>query len=477
MTASDLLAVATEAAARQLSRDLEEPDWLLDERLDAVRLVAELPDESNTLWTTYLDLRPVRFEDVALQGAQDGGRVPREAEAASLPEGAAALINIADGRIIGRVRSQGAADAGVFVGTFAEALADPRLAPILRAAIESGGGIAENDRFGQVSRAIASVGVFIHVPDGVELAGPIVVRWSMAEPGRALVSRTVVVLGERARAGLLEELEGPDAEEPSAPDAGVDPAADSATTQSHWWGTSEVTLGDGAALDLAGLQDFDPATVAFVSRTATTGRDAALTWALAHVGGAWSKSRIDNHLIGQGSSVHQAEIAFGGASQVFDLSSYTRHVGTDTTGDLLSKGVFQDRARAYIKGLIRIDRSAHGTDSYLGEFGMLLAKKARSVTIPSLEIDQPDVRRASHASSVAPIDESQVFYAMTRGLSQDEARKAITLAFLEPVVARIPLPDVQERLRERLELKWVEAHGGSVEGAGSERVLTGSSAA
>ena len=91
---------------------------------------------------------------------------------------------------------------------------------------------------------------------------------------------------------------------------------------------------------------------------------------------------------------------------------------------------------------------------------MLLAKKARSVTIPSLEIDQPDVRRASHASSVAPIDESQVFYAMTRGLSQDEARKAITLAFLEPVVARIPLPEVQERLRARLELKWVEAHGG-----------------
>ena len=305
------------------------------------------------------------------------------------------------------------------------------------------------------------------MPDGIELEGPIVVRWSIVEPGRALVSRTVVVLGERARAGLLEELEGP---APSLRES------DSAT-QSQWWGTSEVVLGDGAALDVAGLQDFDPTIVSFVSRTATAGRDAALTWALAHVGGAWSKSRIDNHLLGQGSSVHQAEIAFGGASQIFDLSSYTRHVGTDTTGDLLSKGVFQDRARAYIKGLIRIDRSAHGTDSYLGEFGMLLAKKARSVTIPSLEIDQPDVRRASHASSVAPIDESQVFYAMTRGLSQDEARKAITLAFLEPVVARIPLPDVQERLRARLELKWVEAHGGSVEGAGSEGVLTGSTAA
>jgi Fe-S cluster assembly scaffold protein SufB len=464
VTEAHLLAAATEATARQLSRDLEEPDWLLDERLDAVRRVAELPDESNTLWTTYLDLRPVRFDEVTPYGVADSGRVPPSAEDVPLPEGAAALVHIADGHVVGRVRSRQATDAGVFVGTFTEALGDPRLASILQSAVDGGRSIATDDRFGQVSRAIASIGVFVHVPDGVELEGPIVIRWSVLEPGRALVSRTVVVLGVRARAGLLEELEGTG-------------AASDLATQSQWWGTSEAVLGDGAALDLAGLQDFDSTIVSFVSRTATAGRDAALTWALAHVGGAWSKSRIDNHLLGQGSSVHQAEIAFGGASQIFDLSSYTRHVGTDTTGDLLSKGVFQDRARAYIKGLIRIDRSAHGTDSYLGEFGMLLAKKARSVTIPSLEIDQPDVRRASHASSVAPIDESQVFYAMTRGLSQDEARKAITLAFLEPVVARIPLPDVQERLRARLELKWVEAHGGAVERAGSDAVLTGSTAA
>ncbi len=479
MTSTHLLAAATEAAARQLSDDLEEPDWLLDERLDAVRLVAELPDESNTLWTTYLDLRPVHFDDVTAYGPVDAGLVAPAAEDVPLPEGAAALIHITDGRVVARVRSAAAEAAGVFVGTFAEALAEPRLATALRSAIDGGRSIAADDRFGQVSRAIASIGVFVHVPDGVELAGPVVVRWSIDEPGRALVSRTVVVLGERARAGLLEELEGPETDTEPTQDAAAstEGETDASVAQSHWWGTTEAVLGDGSSLDVAGLQDFGPTTVGFVSRTATTGRDATLTWALAHVGGAWSKSRIDNHLIGQGSSVHQAEIAFGGASQIVDLSSYTHHVGTDTTGDLLSKGVFQDRARAYIKGLIRIDRSAHGTDSYLGEFGMLLAKKARSVTIPSLEIDQPDVRRASHASSVAPIDESQVFYAMTRGLSQDEARKAITLAFLEPVVARIPLLAVQERLRDRLEVKWVEAHGGMVDHAASEGMLTDSTAA
>jgi Fe-S cluster assembly scaffold protein SufB len=116
--------------------------------------------------------------------------------------------------------------------------------------------------------------------------------------------------------------------------------------------------------------------------------------------------------------------------------------------------VFTDRARGYIKGLIDIQRTARGTDSFLGEFSMLLTRKARSVTVPSLEIDQPDVRRASHSSSVAPIDEGQIFYLMSRGLDRETARRTIVLGFLEPVVARIPLPEVQERLRGLLEEKW-----------------------
>mgnify|MGYP006370817729 CR=1 FL=1 len=90
---------------------------------------------------------------------------------------------------------------------------------------------------------------------------------------------------------------------------------------------------------------------------------------------------------------------FGSGRQLFDLTSYTRHIGAYTTGDLLSKGVFLDRARGYFKGMIAIERTATGTDSFLGEFAMLLAKAARWVTIPSLEIDQPDCRRAAHASN------------------------------------------------------------------------------
>ena len=152
--------------------------------------------------------------------------------------------------------------------------------------------------------------------------------------------------------------------------------------------------------------------------------------------------------------MRQVEIGFGSGTQLFDLTSYTRHIGQDTTGDLLSKGVFLDRSRGYIKGLIEINKSAKGTDSFLGEFSMLLDRKARSVTIPSLEIDQPDVRRAAHSSSAGPIDETQVFYLMSRGIDRETARKFIVLGFLEPVVARVPLASAQERLRHLLEAKW-----------------------
>ncbi len=96
---------------------------------------------------------------------------------------------------------------------------------------------------------------------------------------------------------------------------------------------------------------------------------------------------------------------------------------------------------------------------------MLLDRKARSVTIPSLEIDQPDVRRAAHSSSAGPIDESQVFYLMSRGIDRETARKFIVLGFLEPVVARVPLADAQDRLRELLERKWPGSAGAAAPAA------------
>ena len=429
------LPFAGEEFVRRISELNAEPEWLLADRLAALKLYNELPVETNNLFTLYVDLRAAKFDEISTYESADYATNVAE----TLPEGAAALIQIAEDKVVARAFSAEAIEAGLVVDTFANVL---RSNPdSLKTALDGGATLPADDKFAQFARSHAAIGIYVNVPPGAALDKPIVLRWAAGQPGKGLVSRSLIDVGEGASASVFEE------QVPSVEHTESD-------AQSLWWGTTEVRLARGASLNFSAQQDFGQNTLAFVNRHSTLEQDAQLNWALASVGAQIHKSRIDNQLVGRGSSVKQVEIGFGGGRQLFDATSYTRHIGQDTTGDLLSKGVFLDRARGYYKGMIDIQRSAKGTDSFLGEFAMLMTKQARSVTIPSLEIDQPDVRRASHASSVGPVDESQVFYLMSRGIPRETARKFIVLGFLEPVVSRIPLAEAQDRLRHLLEEKW-----------------------
>ncbi len=327
----------------------------------------------------------------------------------------------------------------------------------VRDQLAEGGALPASDKFAQLTRALWSQGVVVDVPAGVHLERPIVIRWTAGTPDRALLTRTLIHLGEGAEASVVEELV-------ASPD--LAPERDAA--QALLTGTLEVALDAGATLRVASLQELPTNVVAIQHRHADLGDGANLQWALAQLGGRLVRSRNENRLAGDRSKVEQVEIVFGADDQLFDLTSYTTHVGRDTTGDLLSKGALLDQARTYLKGLIIIDKTAIGTDSFLGEFGMNLSKAARSVAIPSLEIDQPDCRRAMHSSSVGPIDETQLFYLESRGIPADEARKFIVLGFLEPVVVRVPLASAQERLRDALEAKWAAGAAGGATDGGAE---------
>ena len=411
-----------------------ETDWLIADRQAGFDAFEALPAESNPLYTTYFDLRTVQLASARLTPT------PRTVPVAvDLPAGTDGLLVIEEGDLAGVALSSEATAEGVVLTTIANLAA--RNPGRVQELLGGGSILPGDDRFAQLTRALWSQGVVLDIPAGVRLARPIIVRWHAGEPDRALISRTFISLGEGATATVLEELV---ASGPGLLDGG----------QSYLAGTLEVRLARNARLELASLQELPATIVAFQHRNAIIGEGATLHWALAQLGSRLVRSRVDNRLEGDRSSVEQVEIVFGGSDQVFDLTSYTHHIGRDTTGNLLSKGALLDRARSFMKGMIVIDRSAIGTDSFLGEFGMNLAKATRSVAIPSLEIDQPDCRRAAHASSVGPIDESQLFYLESRGIPPDEARKFIVLGFLEPVVARVPLVDAQDRLRQLLEEKW-----------------------
>jgi Fe-S cluster assembly scaffold protein SufB len=406
--------------AQALAAEREEPAWLRAERIEAWKAFDKLPVEGNQLYTPYIDLRAASLEDVRPY-VEDGpsGLGDDLAELPPLPR-------------------------DVRIETMAQWLERDPVG--FRAAIEGGAGLPAEDKLAMVARGFWSHGRHVEIPAGAAVATPIVLRWPGAAPGRALVTRTIVTLGEGASASVVEELV------PCGPE--IDCAEGETVPQGFFHGTIEVVLGKGASLAVASIQEMGPNQVVFQHRHARIGEGATLRWALAQLGSRLTRSRVDNRLEGDRSSVEQVEIVFGGEQQLFDLTSFTRHIGRDTTGNLLSKGALLDRSRSFMKGLITIEKSAVGTDSFLGEFGMNLSKAARAVAIPSLEIDQPDCRRAAHSSSVGPIDPTQLFYLESRGIAPDEARKFIVLGFLEPVVARVPLESARDHLRDLLEEKW-----------------------
>jgi Fe-S cluster assembly scaffold protein SufB len=418
----------------------DEPDWLTADRRIALGAYENLPGESNALYTQYIDLRAAELADVAI------GPVDVTRRSGTLAADADGSIEIVDGRDVAIELSDEARQGGVTLRLLPEALDD------LRIELDGGGLLPSDDRFAQLTRAAWTQGVVVDVPPHVRLDRPIIVRWATGAAHAALLTRTVIRLGAGAAASIVEELVASE-------------AATAATAHALFSNSTEVFLGAGATLAMTSLQELPDNVVALQHRQARIGEGATLHWALAQLGGRLVRSRVDNVLQGDRSSVEQVEIVFGGEKQLFDLTSYTRHIGRDTTGNLLSKGVLLDAARSYMKGMIVIEKTAIGTDSFLGEFGMNLSKAARSVAIPSLEIDQPDCRRAAHSSSVGPIDETQLFYLESRGIPPDEARKFIVLGFLEPVVARVPVADAQDGLRALLEAKWDAGTGAGANAA------------
>jgi Fe-S cluster assembly scaffold protein SufB len=417
-----------------LASERAEPAWLLEDRLAALALFESLPVESSQLYTPYVDLRAASLDGAAPYVVTGAAAA---ASSAGLPDGVAGLLELREDGVALAALSDGARAAGVRLLTLGELVATNE--PLARELLTGGASLPSDDKLAQLSLAAWSQGVLVQVPAGVRLDQPIVVRWAVGAP-RSVIGRTLIVLGDGAEASVVEELVASD---------GVVSGA-----QALLCATTEISLGAHARLAMASLQETGPDQVVFQQRRAKIGEAADLRWALAQLGARLVRSRVDNVLAGDRSTVEQVEIVFGSDDQLHDLTSYTRHVGRDTTGQLLSKGVLMDRARTYMKGLIQIEKTAIGTDSFLGEFGMNLSKSARAVAIPSLEIDQPDCRRAAHSSSVGPIDETQLFYLESRGIPPGDARKFIVLGFLEPVVARVPLEEARDRLREALEAKW-----------------------
>lgn len=288
------------------------------------------------------------------------------------------------------------------------------------------------DKFVQMNNAFFDSGIIIEVPANLDVDG--IVRLSSV-PKKRSFGKIVVVANEGSSVKLVKESYSPDAE----------PAIVSEDIL--------IVSREGASVSFSELQNYNQSSTVFSNKIAACGKDSRVVWNIGMFGGSQTRSRTYDILEGDGSYVEDLQLVFGGGNQLFDTFSNLIHTGRSTTGKSLSKGAFRDESKSIAKGMIKIKEHAKNASSYLACHGVLLSKKAKANAIPGLEIETNEVK-ATHSASVSPIDEEKIFYLKTRGISEEDSRKIITLGFFDPLIRSVESEEIRAKMRWLIEKKW-----------------------
>ncbi|MDP2721045.1 MAG: SufD family Fe-S cluster assembly protein [bacterium] len=153
--------------------------------------------------------------------------------------------------------------------------------------------------------------------------------------------------------------------------------------------------------------------------------------------GGSGEINVDAKLVGRGAKLNLIGAFFLADKDQVKLNVNIDHIAPDTSSDTLIKSVLTDRAVGSFYGLVSIKKGAKNTDTFFREDALLLSDTAKAEAIPSLEIDENEVK-AGHASTVGPVDEEQLFYLMSRGITLEEAKRLVVRGFLSPALEKIP---------------------------------------
>jgi FeS assembly protein SufD len=432
----ELTAQATDASIQTISDSRNEPAWLREFRTKSFKLYQELPIEVSTLYTKYADLGGLDLESVSTELPE-----PKESKIQTVREklDTKSVITLYqfESKIISPTLPPALQKEGVVftdIGTaihnnpelFARYFAEKAI-------------LSEQDKFAALNNALFTTGFYLYVPKGIEITVPLRYVTIFDSEGRGLFAQNLVVADDRSKFTILEEL--------------YSTQMTGQTKRSTYSGLSEVHLREGAEVTYASINNLAANCNIFSNRKSVGQRDSKIVWASGLLGGAYTRSRLESTMNNQGASSENIEVVFGSGSQRFDTVSNITHIGQNTAGHAISKGVVKDKARVVFKGMIRITKDAKNSRAYLAEHGMILGKDARADAIPGLEIETNEVK-ATHSASVAQINDEQIFYLMSRGLPEDDAKKLIIVGFFEPVIERIPIPEVARRIRRITDLKW-----------------------
>ena len=414
--------------------------WALDRRKAAAGVLAtlSLPKRDDELWRrTDFGTLEQAFDTLDPFTSAPAARNVDDLPAAVIERiageaGNAALLVQRDSNVVLEQTHPVLTKQGVTVCSFDRATREHEalLAPYFGSLLHD-----DYDWYAALGAAVRQGGLFVHVPKGVQAEIPVRLFQWIDGAGRLIAPRTVVVVEEGAQLTVIEEQ-----------------LSETVDGASLYAGGVEVFVGANAKLTYAQLQDWGRNVFHYGNVRAQLGRDAELQWMQVLVGGRMTKANSYFNMNGQGARAYVNGFMFGDARQHFHLHTLQRHLQPNCTSDLLIKCCLKDKARSVYQGLIQVAVGAQKTDAYQANRNLLLSDQARADSIPGLEILANDVR-CTHGATLGYVDPEHLYYLMARGLPSTEAQRLIVEAFFEPVIERIPLETVRERLRGEIERK------------------------
>lgn len=291
----------------------------------------------------------------------------------------------------------------------------------------------EEGKFAAMAASLSRSGIFIYVPQGVQVEEPLhSVLWG---PGANLAyfSHILIRVEDGASATFVHEASSPTEAQGQTLHAGI----------------VEIQVGDHAHLNFVELQSWGEHVWNFSHERAQVGRDATLDWIFGALGSHLTKNFSELELVGEGATGRMSGFYFTDGVQHLDHDTQQNHHAPNTTSDLLFKGALKDRSRSVWQGMIYVAPGAQKTDGYQANRNLVLSRKARADSIPGLEIMADDVR-CTHGATVGKIDPDQVYYLRSRGISYEDAERLIVEGFFDPIMQRISFEGVRSRFQQAI---------------------------
>ena len=412
---------------RQISDMKGEPGWMTEERLEAYRQFVNKPMPG---WGA--DLSGILFDNIFyyVRATDQKGRnwdevpddIKRTFDRLGIPEAEQKYLQGVsaqyDSESVYHNLREDLEEKGVIFLDMDSALAErPELVREYFGTIIP----ASDNKFAALNTAVWSGGSFIYVPPGVHVEMPLQAYFRINTQNMGQFERTLIIVDKDAYVHYVEGCTAPTYSSDSLHSAVV-----------------EIIVKDGGRCRYTTIQNWSNNVYNLVTKRAVAYKNATMEWVDGNLGSKVTMKYPAVILAGEGAHGEVLSIAFAGEGQHLDAGGKITHVAPNTSSQIISKSISKDGGRASYRGLLKIHDGAHHVKSNVVCDALLLDDRSRSDTYPYIEANAQDVNMG-HEASVTKIGEDQLFYLMSRGLSEQEANAMVVNGFIEPLVKELPM--------------------------------------